>query len=59
VTLLLESSPFFSRVLRIKNVGWNVETTLENAKKLIAEGFGQKDIVIKFIYSNRNEDRQF
>jgi hypothetical protein len=38
INQLLNKSNDFIRIIRLKNVGWNVETTSETGRKLIYEG---------------------
>ena len=39
-------------------MGWNVLTDYSTAKDLIIDGILKDDIFIRFIYSNKNEDKQ-
>ena len=54
---LLSHKDEIKKVVRVKNVGWNVLVLTENGKQLIQEGINLSNSFIKFIYSNRNEEK--
>lgn len=55
VNVILERRTELKKVIRVKNIGWNVLTSRHMGFKLIEEGFSEDNLFIKFIYSNRNE----
>jgi hypothetical protein len=55
VDAILERRTELKKVIRVKNIGWNVLTSRHVGRMLIEEGFSEDSLFIKFIYSNRNE----
>jgi hypothetical protein len=57
VNHILERRSEIKKVIRVKNIGWNVLTSRHMGRVLIEEGFSEDNLFIKFIYSNRNEEK--
>lgn len=56
VSQILNSIPDFEKILPLAK-GWNVLVKTEIAAKYLEKGHYQRGINLKFIYSNKNEQK--
>lgn len=55
VNNILNSRTQLKKVIRVRNLGWNVLTTKEAGRILIEYGFTEGNLFFKFIYSSLND----
>ena len=55
VNNILNSRTQLKKVIRVRNLGWNVLTTKETGSILIEDGFTEGNLFFKFIYSSLND----